>query len=130
MKAGRKRQLLTEKESIIMQMLWNNGAMFVREMLEIYPETKPHVNTVSTTVRILEEKGYVAHEVTDGGSYRYFATAEIGEFRRRSLSEVIKSYFNNSYASAVSALVEEEKISVEELREIINMVENQKTEKS
>ena len=106
-----------------MQMLWSRGPMFVREMVEEYPEPKPHFNTVSTTVRILEEKGYVAHEVAAGGSYRYYATAEIGEFRRRTLAEVVRNYFNNSYAGAVSALVEEEKISVEELKEIISMVE-------
>ena len=63
---------LTEKESEIMSMLWETGGMFVREMLERYPEPKPHVNTVSTTVRILEEKGYVGHEQV-GGSYRYHA---------------------------------------------------------
>lgn len=50
-------------------------------------------------------------------------------FRERSLAQVVKSYFNNSYASAVSALVEEEKISVDELRRIIDMVE-QNTKKS
>ena len=125
MKAGRKKQLLTDKETVIMQMLWNNGPMFVREMLEIYPEPKPHFNTVSTIVRILEDKGYVGHEVV-GGSHRFFAIAEINEFRRRSLSEVISNYFNNSYSGAVSALVEDEKISIEELREIIDMVERRK----
>ncbi len=122
MKAGRKKQLLTDKESIIMQMLWNGGPMFVREMLELYPEPKPHFNTVSTTVRILEEKGYVAHEVVNG-SHRFYAVAEIDDFRRRSLTDVIRNYFNNSYSGAVSALVEDEKISVDELREIIEMVE-------
>lgn len=63
MKAGRKPQILTEKELVIMRMLWEHGPMFVREMLEIYPEPKPHFNTVSTIVRILEDKGHVGHEV-------------------------------------------------------------------
>lgn len=122
MKAGRKKQVLTEKESQIMQMLWQHGAMFVREMVELYPEPRPHVNTVSTTVRILEEKGYVGHEQV-GGSYRYFAIARMEDFRERSLTDLIRNYFNNSYKSAVSALVEDEKISVDELREIIDLIE-------
>ncbi|MDE6454144.1 MAG: BlaI/MecI/CopY family transcriptional regulator [Muribaculaceae bacterium] len=113
---------LTEKEAQIMSMLWEHGPMFVREMLEHYDEPRPHFNTVSTTVRILEDKGYVSHESV-GSSHRYFAVAQASEFRGRSLAQVVKSYFNNSYASAVSALVEEEKISVEELRRIIDMVE-------
>ena len=123
MKAGRKRQVLTEKESVIMNMLWNHGPMFVREMLELYPEPRPHFNTVATTVRILGEKGYVAHEVL-GSTHRFFAVAEKNDFRNRSLAEVIRNYFDNSYKSVVSALAEEEKISVEELREIIGIIES------
>lgn len=122
MKAGRKKQVLTERESQIMQMLWQHGSMFVREMVELYPEPRPHVNTVSTTVRILEDKGYVGHEQV-GGSHRYFAIARMEDFRERSLTDLIRNYFNNSYKSAVSALVEEEKISVDELREIIDLIE-------
>ncbi|MDE6466587.1 MAG: BlaI/MecI/CopY family transcriptional regulator [Duncaniella sp.] len=123
MKAGRKRQVLTEKESVIMNMLWSRGPLFVREMLEAYPEPRPHFNTVATTVRILEEKGYVAHEVL-GGSHRFYAFADKNDFRDSSLAEVIRNYFDNSYKSAVSALAEEEKISVDELREIIEIIEN------
>lgn len=122
MKAGRKRQALTEKEGQIMQMLWVHGPMFVREMVEHYDEPRPHFNTVSTQVRILEEKGYVDHEVL-GGSHRFYAVARKEDFRERSLAGLIRDYFDNSYKNVVSALAQEEKISVEELREIIDMVE-------
>lgn len=125
MKAGRKKQTLTEKESQIMQMLWDKGPLFVREMVELYPEPKPHFNTVSTLVRILEEKGYVGHEKL-GNSHRFFAIARKSDFSRRSLAEVIRNYFNDSYKSAVSALAEDEKISVEELREIIDIIESKR----
>ncbi|MCM1337252.1 MAG: BlaI/MecI/CopY family transcriptional regulator [Candidatus Amulumruptor caecigallinarius] len=123
MKAGRKKAVLTPKEAEIMRMLWSKGPMFVREMLEHYDDPKPHVNTVSTTVRILESKGYVAHESV-GGSHRYAAVARMEDFRERSLTDLVRDYFNNSYKSAVSALVEEEKISVDELREIIGLIES------
>ena len=109
-------------------MLWENGAMFVREMVELYPEPKPHFNTVSTLVRILEDKGYVGHEVV-GTSHRFYAVAKKQDFRDRSLSDVIRDYFDNSYKSVVSALAQEEKISVEELREIIDLVERRNSEK-
>ncbi len=116
---------LTEKESVIMNLLWQHGPMYVREMLPHYPEPRPHFNTVSTTVRILEEKGFVKHEAI-GASHRYSAAVEPTFFRSRSLAQVVKSYFNNSYTQAVSALVEEEKLSVDELRNIINMIEQRK----
>ena len=128
MKAGRKRQVLAEKESIIMRVLWEHGPMFVREMGELYPEPRPHFNTVATLVRILEEKGYVAHEVL-GGSHRFYAVAAKNDFRNRSLAEIIRDYFDNSYKCAVSALAEEEKISVEELREIIDLIEGKNAAK-
>ncbi|MDE6266118.1 MAG: BlaI/MecI/CopY family transcriptional regulator [Muribaculaceae bacterium] len=126
--AKKKTNKLTEKEAYIMNLLWAHGPMFVRQMLEYYPDPRPHFNTVSTTVRILEEKGFVEHEAV-GSSYRYVAVAQPDDFRERSLADVVKSYFNNSYKLAVSALVEEEKISVEELRELIDMVESQKKKK-
>ncbi len=116
---------LTEKESKIMTLLWDNGPMTVRAMLEHYDEPRPHFNTVSTTVRILEEKGYVAHEAS-AGAYRYYAVADKTDFRERSFSRLVRDYFNDSYKSAVSALVEEEKISLDELREIIDLIENKK----
>lgn len=127
MKAGRKpQQALTDKERVLMQMLWENGPMFVREMVDIYPEPKPHFNTVSTIIRILEEKGHVSHEVI-GASHRYYAVSRKEDFRKRSLAQVVSDYFNNSYKNAVSALVEEEKISVDELKEIIDIIESKNT---
>lgn len=118
---------LTERETEIMEMLWDNGPLLVREMLARYPDPKPHVNTVSTTVRILESKGYVGHE-PEGGSFRYHAIAMPDDFAGRSLAQVIKSYFRGSASAAVSALVKDEKISVEELKQIIDMVEQHKND--
>lgn len=123
MKAGRKRQTLTDKEAVIMNMLWERGPLFVREMVELYPEPKPHFNTISTTVRILEGKGYVDHEVV-GTSHRFRAVVEKSDIQEKSMAEVIRNFFGNSYKTAVSALVEEEKISVDELKEIIDFIEN------
>lgn len=125
MKKGRPKSVLTEKEEQIMQMLWNHGPMFVREMVALYPEPQPHFNTVSTLVRILEQKGHVKHKVV-GGSHRFYAVTKMENVRSSRLSTFIKNYFSDSYLNAVSALVKEEKISVDELRELIEMVESQK----
>lgn len=127
MKAGRKKQLLTEKETELMNILWDNGPLFVREILDHYPEPKPHFNTIATTVRILEGKGYVGHEVL-GSSHRFFATADRSEFRSKSLTDVIRNYFGNSYKIAVSSLIEEEKISVDEVKEILDLIERKNSE--
>ena len=107
-----------------MNILWEGDSkgLYVREILERYPEPRPHFNTVATTVRILEDKGYVTHDVI-GGSHRFRAIASREDFRERSFADLIRNYFAGSYKSAVSALVEDEKITVDELREIIDIIE-------
>ncbi|MDE6120863.1 MAG: BlaI/MecI/CopY family transcriptional regulator [Muribaculaceae bacterium] len=127
MKAGRKRQILTDKEAELMNMLWDHGPLFVREMVERYPEPRPHFNTVATLVRILEGKGYVSHEAV-GGSHRFTAVADKADFRDRSLAELIRNYFDNSYKRVVSALADEEKITADDLREIIALMEKKNSE--
>ncbi len=121
---NKKVKKLTEKEAEIMERLWSDGPQTIRELLATYPDPKPHFNTVSTTVRILCDKGFVAHVGERNGAYTYGALVESNELSGSSLARLVKNYFNNSYRSVVSALVEEEKITVDELREIIDMVEN------
>ena len=113
---------LSPKEEQIMGFFWEKGPLFVREMLELFEEPHPHFNTVSTFVRALEEKGYVAHEAF-GNSYRYHAVLTRDEYKKKTLKGIISKYFNNSYLGVVSTLVKEEKISVDELKDLIRQVE-------
>ena len=113
---------LTNKEEEIMNFFWEKGALLVKEIQEFYLEPKPHINTVSTMVRLLEEKGYVGHESL-GKTYRYFATVSKEEFSKKTLTSVIQKYFDNSYLSVVSSLIEEEDISLNELKKLITEVE-------
>ncbi len=107
-----------------MQLFWQHGPLFVQQIVAMMPDPKPHFNTISTQVRTLEQKGYVAHEAF-GGTHQYRAVVSEEDFSRLTLRSVIDRYFERSYLGAVSALVEEEKISVEELRELIAKIENQ-----
>ena len=113
---------LNAKEEEIMGFFWEKGPLFVKEMLAFYEEPKPHFNTLSTIVRGLEDKGFLSHH-TYGNTYQYYAVVSEEDFRKRTLKNVISKYFNNSYLSAVSALVKEEDISLEELKQLIQDVE-------
>lgn len=115
---------LTAKEEELMHYFWKHGALFVRDLVELSSEPKPHFNTLSTFVRTLEGKGYLAHKVF-GNTFQYYAVVSEEEFSRRSLGCVIRRYFKNSYLNAVSALVEEEKISVDDLQKLIRQIESQ-----
>ena len=113
---------LTAKEEEVMGWFWEKGPLFVRELLSFYDEPKPHFNTLSTVVRGLEEKGFVGHKAY-GNTYQYYATVSREDYRRGTLRGVISKYFDNSYLGVVSTLVQEEKISVEELKALIKQVE-------
>lgn len=116
---------LTRREEEIMKKFWTKGALFVRELHELYDEPRPHFNTLSTMVRTLETKGYVGHR-TYGNTYQYYPLISREQFRSGTLKGVINKYFHDSYLGAVSTLVEEEKISVEELKELIKRIEEGK----
>ena len=115
-------KMLTAKEEEIMGYFWEKGPLFVKQLLDFYDEPRPHFNTLSTIVRGLEDKGFLNHH-TYGNTYQYYAVVSEEDFRKRTLKNVISKYFNNSYLSAVSSLVKEEDISLEELKQLIQDVE-------
>ena len=115
---------LTKKEEELMQIFWERGPMFVKDIVPLYDEPKPHFNTISTMVRTLESKGFLDHEAF-GNTYRYYPVILHEEFSKDVLGGVVTRYFENSYRQVVSALIEEEKISIEELEELIRKVQNQ-----
>lgn len=113
---------LTTKEEEIMGYFWEKGPLFVKQLLEYYEEPKPHFNTLSTIVRGLEEKGFLSHH-TFGNTYQYYATVSEEAYSQGTLKNVIAKYFNNSYLGVVSSLIKEEDISVDELRQLLDEVE-------
>ena len=113
---------LTPKEEELMQLLWEHGPILISKLVELYPEPRPHFNTVSTVMRRLEGKGLVGHNEV-GGAFHYYAIAKKEDFRRRSFGDFIKNYFGGSYYGAVSALVADDKITADELKELIDLVE-------
>ena len=123
------KQELTAKEEEAMNIFWKHGPQFVKEMVAYYDDPKPHINTLSTVVRTLEEKGYVSHK-SIGTSYQYYAVVSDEQYHKRTLSSVISRYFRGSYVNAISALVKEEKVSVEELKELIDQVEKANAKES
>ena len=125
MKKNDSKTQLTAKEEEVMRILWENGALFVKEIVAIMPDPKPHVNTISTYVRILEQKGMVTHE-DHNGSYKYKALLPKENMRKKTLGSLLKNYFDNSGKGLVSALVEDEKVSIDELKELIDIIEKKR----
>ena len=116
---------LTSKEEHAMQVLWSAGKGFVKDLLENYPEPKPHYNTLSSLIRLLEDKGYIGHKAY-GNTHEYFPLISKEEYQREFMSDIVEGYFGKSYKNVVSFFAKEQNISVEELKEIIEMIEKGK----
>lgn len=118
---------LTKAEDEVMQILWKLENAFVKDIISRMPKPKPAYNTVSTIVRILEQKGFVDHEVF-GKSHRYFPLIPKSEYRTQVLKNLVSKYFEGSISSLVSAFVKQEKINPEELEKLIQQLKEQEHE--
>jgi len=109
---------LTQAEEEIMQHIWQLGRCTVSQVIESMgdPDT-PH-SSVSTIVRILERKGFLDHKAY-GRTYEYFPLVSREDYSRRSLRNIIRSYFDGSPTELVSFLVQKDETSVEELQALI-----------
>jgi predicted transcriptional regulator len=115
---------LTKAEEEVMQILWQLGKGFVNDLLEQYPEPKPAYNTISTIIRILEKKGFVAHN-SFGKTYEYYPLISKEKYTQQFMGNVVKGYFDNSYKKVVSFFTGNENLSVNEMEEIRRIIDEQ-----
>lgn len=113
---------LTKAEEEIMQILWDLEEAFVNEIIEKFPEPKPAYNTVSTIVRILVKKKFVAHKAF-GKSHQYYPLMSKKEYADKYFSNFVQNYFSNSYQSLVSFLTHQEKLDIKDMEAIRAMMD-------
>jgi BlaI family transcriptional regulator, penicillinase repressor len=117
---------LTRAEDQVMQILWEIEKGFVKDIIECMPEPKPAYNTVSTIVRILETKGFVAHQAF-GKTHQYFPVVTKEKYTRFYLNNLLKGYFNGSFQNLVSFFAKDSKMDIREMEKILEEVKkNQK----
>ena len=117
------KKLLTGLELQVMNLLWDKEKAFVKELVEEWTlEPKPAYNTVSTVIRILEEKEFVSHEA-HGRSHQYFALISREEYQKRLMKNVLENVFLGDVTSMVSTLIDDESISNKEFDEIRKMID-------
>jgi len=112
-----KRQL-TKAEEQIMQVLWQLKLASVKEIIQQFPNPKPAYNTVSTIVRILENKEFVSHKQF-GKGYRYYPLVEKETYSNQRLNKLINGYFGGSFKGMVSFFVKQNDIDLKELESIL-----------
>jgi BlaI family penicillinase repressor len=115
---------LTRAEEQVMQVLWKIKKGFVKDILEHFDDPKPAYNTVSTIVRILQEKGFVTHKAY-GRTHEYYPVVTKSEYSKSHLSTFVNDYFSNSFEKMVSFFAKEKSISLHEMEEIMKIMDNE-----
>ncbi len=116
---------LTKAEEQIMQALWKLENAFVRDILEELPAPKPHQNTVATILKILVEKDFAGIEVF-GRTHRYFPKVSKETYSRSTIKNIVRKYFQGSFADAVSFMVKENNLSIEDLELLVKQLKKKK----
>jgi predicted transcriptional regulator len=112
---------LTKAEEQVMHVLWDLKKALVHDLLDQLPEPKPAYNTVSTVIRVLEKKGFVNHK-SYGTTYEYFPLVSKQEYTKFHFGEFMEKYFNNSFSQLASFFTKENKLSMDELEDLMNEI--------
>jgi len=112
---------LTRKEEEIMQILWQLDKAFIKDIVDAMPLPKPHYNTVSTMMKILEEKEFVTKEKF-GNMLRYQPLLRKEDYKSDAVDDLLAKYFDNSYANMVTHFAQKEKLSANEIEEILSLI--------
>lgn len=115
---------ITKAQEDILKAIWDieNGA--VGDVVDKLPEPKPAYNTVATVIKVLEKKGYLAHK-TYGKTNVYYAVITKKEYAHHVAKEAFTGLFNGSLNQMVSSFVKNKDISINEIEELKQMLENE-----
>ena len=116
---------LTKAEEQIMQVIWKLGSAFLREIINELPNPKPHQNTVSTILKILTEKEFTGINVV-GRNHQYYPLVTKDAYSKGSIKALVKGYFEGSFSNAVSFMVKENNISIEDLEFLLKQLKKGK----
>jgi predicted transcriptional regulator len=119
---------LTKAEEQVMQILWKIKEGFVKDFIEYFDEPKPAYNTISTIIRILENKGFIGHTAY-GKTHKYFPIIAKDEYKKTFLKGFIRNYFENSFQQLVSFFSDNENLSIKELEELVKIVNEKISDK-
>lgn len=116
---------LTKAEDQVMQILWKLEKAFVKDIVEQMPDPKPAYNTVSTIIRILENKGFVEHKAY-GKTHEYYPTISREKYTKFYLNNLIKGYFDGSFQNLVSFFARENKLSAKDVQQLLSEIKKEK----
>lgn len=115
---------LTRKEEEVLRILFRLERAFVKDIIAEIPGKKPAYTTISTVVRKLKDKGYVAVE-DFGSTHRYYPAIPKEQFFGKDIKRVVTDFFDNSHKALVSHFARNKKLSRKDLEDILKMIDEQ-----
>jgi len=117
---------LNAQEEDVMRIIWKTKEGNVKTFLDIMPqENRPPYTTLASTIKNLEKKGYLQSRLI-GNMYWYTPAVKETDYKKKSLSDMVKNHFDNSYKELVTFFAQQKKISPQELQEIVDLIEKGK----
>jgi BlaI family penicillinase repressor len=116
---------LTKAEEQVMQVLWRIKEGFIRDIMDALPVPKPHQNTIATILKILVDKEFAGVKLF-GRQHQYYPLISKEAYSKASMKNLVKSYFGGSFSDAVSFMVKENNISLEDLETLLQQLKKQK----
>lgn len=114
---------LSPQEETAMQVIWQTGSGFIKDYLSTYGDPQPPYTTLASIVKSLERKGFVRGKKY-GMMIRYTPAVSEKAYKKQCMGGFVRDYFENSYKELVTFFAREKKISPEELKEVIRMIES------
>ena len=111
-----------------MQILWRLGRAFTKEIRAEMEDPKPPITTISSTVRKLEQEGWLGYEAF-GKTYRYYPIIAQEDYLKSSFKRMVNSYFDGSPSRLLSFFAKEEQVNADELNQILKEIEDQEDSK-
>ena len=114
-------KILTKAEEQIMQVIWKLDKAFLKAIIDELPNPKPHNNTVATIIKILTEKEFVGLKVF-GRTHQYYPLVSKETYIKNSMKSLVKGYFEGNFSNAVSFMVKENNLSIDELELLLKQL--------
>jgi predicted transcriptional regulator len=115
---------LSKAEKQLMEIIWKNEKVFMKDILEVFPDPKPATTTVATLLKRMQDKGFIAYQVF-GNSRQYYPLVKKKDYFSKHVKGIIKNYFEDSPLDFASFFTTSTNLSAAELEKLRELIDQQ-----
>ncbi len=115
---------LTKSEEQLMELIWQQEKVFLKDILSSYPDPKPAGTTIATLLKRMQDKGFIAH-TTFGNSRQYYPLVKKSAYFSKEVNGIIKNYFNDSALQFASFFTKSSNITPDELEDLKKILDQE-----